>query len=394
MLEGYVHPSFRDVAELFERQLPTTVPGGGALTVRHRGEVVVDLWGGQRAPGECWQQDTVATSFSTSKGVASTLVHLLADRGLVDYRTPVAHYWPEFAQADKGRISVRTLLAHEAGLYDVRDLLPSADVLTDWDKMLELLAAARPAHRPGSRHGYHAWTYGFLVGGLVERVTGKRLAEVLDEELVQPLGLDGAYFGLPEQEHGRAATLVLPKAREGEPSNGPWIPGLGVAKQVTNAAVRSQTKELRRALVPHGIRDFDLNGAAFRSSCNPSAGGMFTARSLAGIYGMLAEGGLVDGHRYLSSHTLAKMGKRQSSTPDLVLRMPMHWRLGYHRIFSLTPRAPQAFGHFGWGGSGAWADPSRRLSLGFTCNSGTGSPVGDLRIMRLTTATLRAADAR
>ena len=395
MLEGYVHPAFRGVAALFERQLPTTLPGGGALTVQHRGEVVLDVWGGQRAPGEAWEKDTVATSFSTSKGVASTLLHVLADRGLIDYRTPVAHYWPEFAQADKGRISVRTLLAHEAGLYYVRDLVPEAELLNDWDAMLELLASARPAHRPGRRHGYHAWTFGYLVGGLVERVTGKPLAQVLEEELAQPLGLDGAYLGLPSDQNDRAATLVLPQPRDpAASSNGFWIPGLGVAKQVTNAAVRSQTKEFRRALVPHGMRGFDLNGPAFRSACNPSAGGMFTSRSLARIYGMLAEGGELDGQRYLSSRTLATMATRQSATPDVVLRMPMHWRLGYHRVFSVAPRAPHAFGHFGWGGSGAWADPSRRLSLAFTCNSGTGSPVGDLRIMRLTTAALRAADAR
>ena len=384
MLEGYVHPDFRGVATLLERQLPTTLPGGAALTIQHRGEVVLDMWGGQSAPGQAWQKDTLATSFSTSKGVASTLLHILADRGLVDYRTPVAHYWPEFAQADKGRISVRTLLAHEAGLYDVRGLVPSADVLNDWDTMLELLAAAHPTHRPGSRHGYHAWTFGFLVGGLIERVTGKRLAEVLQEELVEPLGLDGAYLGLPDDECHRAATLVVPTSD----SSAPRDPGL--AQRV----LRSQTRGFRQALVPRGMRAFDLNGVEFRAACNPSAGGMFTARSLAGIYGMLAEGGSVDGHRFVGGRTLVALGTRQNSTPDAVLKLPMHWRLGYHRVFSVTPRAPHAFGHFGWGGSGAWADPSRRLALGFTCNSGTGSPVGDLRIMRLTSAALRAADSR
>ena len=392
MVEGYVHPSFRAVAALFERQLPASVAGGASLTVYHRGEIVVDVWGGRRAPGEPWQADTLATSFSTSKGAASTLLHLLADRGLVDYRDPVSAYWPEFAQAGKERISVRTLMSHEAGLYDVRDLVPQASVLNDWDAMLELLAAARPVHRPGRRHGYHAWTYGFLVGGLIERLTGKRLAEVLDVELVQPLGLDGAYFGLPAAEHARAATLVLPRPREAGTDH-PWIPGLGLAQKLTTTAVRSQTKDFRRALVPHGMRDFDLNGTDFRSACNPSAGGIFTSRSLARIYAMLAEGGSLEGRHYLGARTLHAMSRRQNCTPDLVLKLPMHWRLGYHRVFSVAPRAPQAFGHFGWGGSGAWADPSRRLALGFTCNSGTGSPVGDLRILKLTTATLRAADS-
>lgn len=398
MIEGYVHPAFRAVADLFERQLPTGVAGGGALTVYHRGEAVVDIWGGQRSERQPWQQDTLATSFSTSKGVASTLLHVLADRGLVAYSDRVADHWPEFAVAGKGRISVRTLMTHEAGLYDVRGLVPDARILNDWDAMLTTLAGATPVHRPGSRHGYHAWTYGYLVGGLVEKITGKRLADVLHDELVTPLGLDGAFFGIPADQLGRAADLVLPARPEDDAAEvaDPWIPGLGtvqrIAGQATSAALRSQTRDFRRALLPHGMRGFDLNGTEFRSACNPSAGGMFTARSLARIYAALAEGGTLDGHRLVGRHTVDAISKRHNATPDVVLKLPMHWRLGYHRIFSLAPRAPQAFGHFGWGGSGAWADPSRRLSLGFTCNSGTGSPVGDLRIMRLTTVVLRAGE--
>jgi CubicO group peptidase (beta-lactamase class C family) len=394
VVEGYVHPAFRGVAEQFELQLPANLHAGAALTVYHRGDVVVDLWGGHRdAAGRPWESGTVATSFSTSKGIASTLLHLMADRGLVDYRTPVAHYWPEFAQADKGRVSVRTLMSHEAGLYDARAMLPRATVLNDWDQTLELLAAGRPVHRPGSRHGYHAWTYGYLVGAVVERVTGKPLAQVLSEELVEPLGLDGAYLGLPAGDGHSVADLVLPRPSDKDVEGGFPLPGLSFAKRVATSAVRTQTRELRKALIPHGIRDLDLNSDAFRQSCNPSAGGMFTARSLAKVYAVIAENGSLDGHRYLGPRTVQTMGTRQNSTPDVVLRLPMHWRLGYHRVFSLNPRAPHAFGHFGWGGSGAWADPSRRLSLGFTCNSGTGSPVGDLRVIKLTTAVLRAADA-
>lgn len=400
MIEGYVHPDFRGVADLFERQLPAGVAGGGALTVYHRGEPVLDIWGGQRSPDRPWEKDTVATSFSTSKGVVSTLLHVLVDRGQVAYSDRVADHWPEFAVAGKGRISVRTLMTHEAGLYDVRGLVPDASILNDWDAMLAILANATPVHRPGARHGYHAWTYGYLVGGLIERVTGHPLAQVLRDELVDPLGLDGAWFGIPASELGRAADLVLPNRPEDDETEvvDPWIPGLGavqrIAGQATSAALRTQTREFRRALLPHGMRGFDLNGTEFRTACNPSAGGMFTARSLARIYAALAEGGTLDGYRLVGRHTVDTIAKRQNAKPDVVLKLPMHWRLGYHRIFALAPRAPQAFGHFGWGGSGAWADPSRRLSLGFTCNSGTGSPVGDLRIMRLTTAVLRAGEQR
>lgn len=335
MIAGHVHPAFRGVADAFEREALSGASAGASLTVHHRGAVVVDVWGGRRSATDPWRSDTMATSFSTSKGIVSTLLHLLADRGAVDYREPVATYWPEFGQAGKHRISIRTLASHEAGLYDVRSLVPEAALLNDWQAMLRLLEGAEPIHRPGSRHGYHAWTYGYLVGGLIERVTGKRLADVLQDELAGPLGLDGAYFGVPASELDRVADLVLPNQSDVAPPTRRRL-GVELTQKVASAALRSQTRESRKALFPHGMRDFDLNGPDFRSASNPSAGGVFTARSLARVYAVLSEGGTLDGHHYVSPHTLATMATRQSSGPDAVLRLPMQWRLGYHRVFSLA----------------------------------------------------------
>ena len=163
--------------------------GGAALCVYHRGECVVDTWGGVRnREGDPWERDTLALSYSTTKGVASTLLHILVDRGLVDYDAPVAEYWPEFAAAGKDSITVRQVMCHEAGLYDVRGMIDHARRMLDWAYMTEVLAAARPAHEPGATHGYHGLTYGWLVGEIVERVSGMSFSEFLARELAEPLG--------------------------------------------------------------------------------------------------------------------------------------------------------------------------------------------------------------
>ena len=169
-----MHPDFVRVAEILRGQLRRG--GGGALCVYHRGEVLVDCWGGVRdEDGRPWQEDTLALSYSTTKGVASTLVHVLVDRGELDYDDPVARYWPGFAKAGKGEITLRQLLCHEAGLYDIRGMLDHARRMLDWGYMVEALEGAAPVHPPGEAHGYHGLTYGWLVGEIIQRVTGASL---------------------------------------------------------------------------------------------------------------------------------------------------------------------------------------------------------------------------
>ena len=208
-MRGTAHSDFADLAEVFERQLERARGGGSALCVYHRGRAVVDLWGGARdESGRPWQHDTLGLSYSTTKGVAATLLHVLADRGLLDYRKPVSHYWPEFAAAGKAGISVRQVLCHEAGLYGIREMVDHAHRLLDWEYMVERLAAAAPCHLPGTAHGYHGLTFGFLVGELVQRVTGERFADLLAKELAGPLELDGLFVGVPEDALGRRSQWV------------------------------------------------------------------------------------------------------------------------------------------------------------------------------------------
>ncbi|MEO1912352.1 MAG: serine hydrolase domain-containing protein, partial [Myxococcales bacterium] len=197
-LDGSLHPDFQNVANLFEGILERQA-GGSALAVYHHGECVVDLWGGDLdSHGTPWKRDTMATSFSTTKGVTSTLIHIMADRGLINYDAKVAEYWPEFAQCGKDSITVRQVLTHQAGLYHIRQMIDDAARMNDWDHMVAAIERAEPAHIPGDRTGYHGFTYGFLAGEILQRVTGKRFSDLVQSEIVEPLGLDGMYIGAPE----------------------------------------------------------------------------------------------------------------------------------------------------------------------------------------------------
>jgi len=400
MLEGYIHPDFSDVARTLRRQLPDSRrrgrQGGAAVCVYHRGEVVVDCWGGTRnEAGDPWQADTISTSYSTTKGIASTLLHVLADRGLVDYDAPVCEYWPEFAQAGKAGISVRQVMSHEAGLYRIRDMIDDAAKMLDWEHMTGALARSAPCHEPGAFHGYHGWTYGWLVGELIQRVTGRSFSEALEQEIAKPLELDGCYVGLPrEQMHRRA-----------QPIQGRRIARLRVADlfapagRLANRALGLlgapvDFEHTIAALVPPGIDSLDFGSEAWARATVPAGNGMFTARSLARVYALLAAGGTLDGVRLLSRETVEQASRVQNRGVGRVVPYPMHWRLGYHRVNTVGARVPHGFGHSGFGGSGAWADPQRNLAVGMVLNSGTGTPFGDLRIVSLGTVAIRCADRR
>lgn len=399
MLHGYVHPDFARVADVFTRQLPDPKPGGAALTVYHRGQVVVDIWGGtQDKQGTPWAQDSLALSYSTTKGIASTLLHLLANRGLINYDQPVADYWPAFGQNGKAQITVRQLLCHEAGLYHLREMISDSQEMNDWDHMLEIMERAEPCHTPGRGNGYHGLTYGWLIGGVIEKATGQRFGDLLKSELADPLQLDGCYIGMPESELHRAAKLIRPDPKPASATPKPKQPRKPSlqARLIENALAMTgfDTDTTSLALMPKGIGRYDWNSPEVLMACNPSAGGMFTARSLAKIYAMLANHGKFEGKTYLNWQTFSALAELQSTRRGAVIPVPMRWRLGYHRVFTTGPRTPHAFGHFGFGGSGAWCDPSRALAVGYTVNSGSGSPFGDLRLWQLNSSIIRAAEAR
>lgn len=342
-----------------------------------RGEVVVDTWGGwaDKDARRPWERDTLGVAWSTTKGMASLAVHVLADRGELSLDQPVAEYWPEYAAEGKEETLVRHVLAMEAGLFDVRHLVPDARSLLDWDEMTTRLAAARPAHVPGRACGYHVLTYGYLTGELVRRVTGESVGVFLDRQVRRRLDLDGFFVGTPTDEHARVAPV--PRMVDVGPR------AVAVAKGLNRVTRRRPLRVDLRALgcagAPHGFTV--ANTPEFLSAEIPSVNGAFTARSLAAVYANLV--GPDDApDRLLSADHVRLLGREQNSGRDRVLPMQPRWRLGYHQPFPREAMSHRAFGFYGAFGSGAWADPSRELAIGFVLAEGRTpvSPVNALGV--------------
>jgi CubicO group peptidase (beta-lactamase class C family) len=383
MVQGTADRRFRPLVQRFANIYRKPSHGGGALAVYWHGRPVVDVWTGfadahGRRP---WQRDTAAMSFSTTKGVASTVVHRLVDRGLLAYDEPLATYWPAFEADDKRHLTLRHLLSHQAGLHRIRGLVETAEDLLDHGNVTELVAAQVP-HRPTrGGTGYHGFTFGWLLAGLVKQVTGKSLREAVEEEIAAPLALDGFWIGAPVQERHRVAELFPPLPKF-----------VGADRFGARFEQSKYTRYLAEALIIDGWERlvFDDPDRRILDTEMPAANGVFTARALAKMYAALATDGTVDGVRVLSPETLREAGRVQNRSRDYVLGLPMRWRLGYHQAFTMGRPAWKAFGHFGYGGSGAWADPETGLSLAFVTNrlGSVTTPVGDVRLPRLGTAAL------
>ncbi len=394
MIEGFARAPFIGAAQIFRQQIDRT-SGGAALAVYWRGELVVDLWGGSRtAAGDPWERDTIAMCWSTTKGVTATALHILADRELVDYDAPVAHYWPEFAQNGKGGITVRHVLSHSAGLHRLSTIVDDPRDLLDWEHVVDALARAKPAYRAGTSVGYHALTFGWLVGEIVRRVSGQPLDRFVRDELARPLDLDGLYIGCPPAARHRVAPLERARMLPTLPP--PFRPlarnaGVQLGHLLTLAGIPFNPRRLA-SVAPRDIEDV-MYGREIMDAMIPAANGFFDARSLGAMYAMLAGRGALGNVRLLSPETVDRLSTVQNNQPDRVIMFPMQWRLGYHRVATSRglPRTP--FGQFGFGGSGGWADPSLDVAMAMVCNRGGGTPMADLRMVRLTTEVLASAQA-
>jgi CubicO group peptidase (beta-lactamase class C family) len=374
---GVVADPYRPVEAAF-RRLMARGGGGGALVVRQRGRTVVNLCAGHadRRATRPWTPETLAISFSTTKGIASTLVHLLIDRGIIDLDRPVAAYWAAFAAGGKDRVTVRQLMTHRAGLHSVVAVANRAEDLLDHE-MMEARLAARTVQAPTARSAYHAITYGWLISGLLRAVTGHGLRDLVAAELAGPLGIDGLHIGAPAEAEERVAEPVGTALRK-----------LGATVELMrpvwsrSAATRTALEAL---LVPGFHRLFEGRRPPIWTAEMPAVNGTFSAQALARLYGFLANGGADGERRLLSHHTVDELGRVQVRTADAVLRLRMRWRVGYHQAFAMGPIAPRAFGHYGFGGSGGWADPTLGLSVGFVtnCIGSLSTPMGDLTLFRI-----------
>jgi CubicO group peptidase (beta-lactamase class C family) len=349
---------------------------GGALAVRAGDRVLADLrigWA-DRAKTVRWAPETQALGFSSTKGLASMVIHRLADQGLLAYDEPVASFWPEFAAGGKEQITVRQLLSHRAGLQDVQAIASGPEELMDHVLMEERLAAGSPQLPPGVP-GYHAFTFGWLASGLARSVTGKGMRELIRTELAEPLATEGLELGYPSRPAaemiGHSLRLATALGIAGTPLFG-WLPF---------------TKIGFRALHAHGFESLcrGPDPEIWRTEM-PAINGALTADGLARLYAPLANRGrAVGGEQFLSPERVDELGRVQTRGVDRVLGVRMRWRLGFHHGFGIGTPAPRALGHFGFGGSGGWGDPDSGLSFGFV-SSHIGSfttAIGDLSILRL-----------
>lgn len=384
-LRGTIAPGYERVAEAFLRNFTEHGDVGAACCVHVGGAPVVDVWAGDadRATARPWARDTIVIVFSSTKGVTAVAANQLIERGLLDPDAPVAEYWPEFAAKGKAAILVEWVLSHRAGLaaLDVSDL--TLDDVAAWDPVIDAIAAQEPNWEPGSAHGYHARTYGWIVGELIRRVTGKMPGEYVAAEIADPLGLD-FMIGVPEAEDDRVARLY------------PAVHDDPELERIAAAFLSDQSTLLGRVMSgPSQLFAYDdrWNSRVLRVAQMPSSNGHGDARSLARMYAACI--GEIDGIRLLSPETVQRATVPRSTGTDVVIGQPLHFGLG----FSLPPTlgsdpGPRSFGHSGAGGSLAFADPDRELAFAYVMNQMQFSVTEpDPRSAGLVSATYAAVDA-
>ncbi len=367
---GICKPGFERLAEAFARNFDHNGEIGASVCLSVGGETVVDLWDGIADPKtqKPWTRDTVSIVFSCTKGATALCAHVLASRGQLDLDAPVTEIWPEFGQHGKDRVTTRMMLDHSAGVPAVRDKVKS-DGPYDWDYMTGRLATEVPFWQPGTRNGYHGFTFGWTVGEMVRRVSGKSLGTFFRDEIATPLGLD-FWIGLPEAIEPRVAPMISHVYKAGEPRT-PFMADLGNRDSIAS-------------LFYFNNGAWRLDGANTRAGHAAEIGaanGVTNARGLAGMYAPLSQGGgdLVD------AKTLARMGEVSMAThDDATLRIPTRFALGFMKSMDNRKRSlaaklwgedcdsvilgSSAFGHVGAGGSLGFADPVAGFSFGYTMN--------------------------
>ncbi|HXC40938.1 MAG TPA: serine hydrolase domain-containing protein [Burkholderiales bacterium] len=395
-INGFSAPAFRPVFDAFVANFRERGEIGASIAITVQGAAVLEAWGGNSdalsaTPSAPWNRDTVSLVFSCTKGATALCAHILIAQGKLDLDRSVAFYWPEFAANGKSAITVRMLMQHSAGLAAIPFSSPvPAGGWADFNLMTSLLAAQAPWWEPGTAHGYHALSYGWLVGELVRRVSGQSLGTFFQNQVAQPLGLD-FWIGMPASQLPRVA------------------PMLGTAEVLP---VDPFTAKLADPSSLQAAAFFNLGGwlglppstpPAYNTSASlqaeiPAAGGVTNARGLATLYAALANGGALGATRLLPADYAGQLGLIRSAEPiDRTLLVSTRFAQGYHGSIDNRATGPglsilmgaNAFGHAGFGGSVGFADPQARLSFGYTMNRmGPGTGLND-RGQSLVDATYR-----
>ena len=356
-LSGHCDARFKGVREVFAASFESGAELGASLCIYRDGELVVDLWGGfaNAAKTIPWQRDTLANVYSTTKGITAICAHQLVERGELDLDAPVARYWPEFAQAGKADIPVRMLLSHRAGLPAVARPLAPADIY-DWKTMTTALAEQKPWWTPGTRHGYHALTYGWLVGELVRRASGMGIGRYVREHVAAPLGAE-FWIGLPQELDARTAELVQGPIATGGPN-------------MMDVIAKEPEGMLAKAFANPPLFLISPNTRDWRAAEFAAANGHTSAFALARIYAALANGGQLDGVRLLGRDAIDNARIVQSDGQDAVLPLVTRFGLGFMLPPDNEPLGPnpRVFGHGGAGGSLGLADPEAGIGFGYVMN--------------------------
>jgi CubicO group peptidase (beta-lactamase class C family) len=370
-IQGVCPPQFDAVRRAFEGNFEDGGELGARFSLAVDGEVVVDLYGGwaDRRETKPFGPDTLTPVFSTTKAIASILIARLVEQGKLAYTQRVAEVWPEFAQAGKEAVTVEQVMSHQVGLPGFPDEMDQ-ELWFDWDAICAKLAEMKPMWPVGSASGYHPVTFGYLAGEIFRRVDGRTMGTALREDIAVPASLD-LWIGLPDAEHGRVAELKRPAE----------LPKFGELNDAVKAAFLTPWAS------PGG-----RSGADWRRMEIPSANGHATAPSLALLMAALATDGETGGLHILSPQVRDEAARERIRGRDLVLPFEMSWGAGFMRNAPNMMFGPgqQTFGHTGWGGSCAFADPERRVSGAYVMNKQSAELIGDARSRRLIDAAYSA----
>lgn len=364
-ISGVVAPGFEPVQEAFEANFSEDKELGAGFTALLDGEVIVDLHGGfaDRRKEKPWNASTVVPVYSTTKPIAAlTLAHVI-DAVPAGYETPVADLWPEFGVNGKDAVTIAELVSHQAGLPGFMEPIDPG-LWLDPPACAAALAPLAPIWQPGTTHGYHPLTWGYLIGEVVRRIDGRSLGTILREDIAQPAGVD-FQIGTPAADHDRIAEIMRPRA----------LPDLGEINEATRAAFLTKWSSP------------DRGGAIWREIEIPSANGIGTSKAVAELYGIYAHDGMLNGRRAISEAAFEALTQSRVKGQDLVLPYVTEFAAGVMRNnLGLYGPNPDTLCHSGWGGSLALGDPDRGLSAAYVMNRQSNSLQGDPRATRLVQA--------
>ena len=378
MIKGYCDPQFQKVYDAFANAIESGFETGAALSIEHKGEIIVNLWGGHQDANKtkAWQENTLVNVFSVTKAVTATCVSRLIDQDQLDPNKKVDHYWPEYGCNGKEDTKVSDLLCHRAAMFGFKDGIPAGS-FQDWDKFTQPLQMQAPYRKPGISQGYHALTFGWLVGELIKRVNGRSVGKYFKEEIADPLNID-FHIGLTNSDFARCADMLMIH-RDNIKLPGEFL------KYVPDFFLPQRLKNFKSALLSGDFleafkeREDDynyVNSHDWRMAEIPSANGHGTAQSLATLFGILSNGCSRDGISIMSEASLHNAITPHSNGPDSVLfGAPIKFGLGYElaqgiaNVGNISPAFNnQMFGHAGVGGAVAFGDPDKGIGYGFICN--------------------------